>query len=490
VTRTSDVITTERQLRNLLGLPPADNRRIIPVTPPTEARLEPDWDSSLAQMLSFQPDIVQQQILVRVAELQLLIARNQLLPQLSMNALYQFNGLGQQLDSAEAVMTGATLKALNPVIANQQRAAGLNQNPGLYNNFITWQVGFTFQMPLGMRFPLANARSAQYVLLRSRAYLQQVVHQTTHSLARFFLEIDANYKQFKTASRLRAAAAQRLDAQRAYYEEGRITIDRFLDAVSQYATAVATEAQYKTTYNISIVALEEAKGTLLAYDNISVAEGPHPRKAYIQARDIQAAHRQHHIPPDGPMVPQKPVAPANPDVTTPNPPPNADDPQYPPMPAPVGPIGPAPAPLPPHTPTATKPFLSQNATGPGGDQPAPAASATQPVSTAAAPATAGSAGSPASEMTLTSGDSAMPWGRAASPATGAGIAVGGTSGPGRGPSSPSAGGSVASALRAVNPPPIPSNPAPAPAGVGSPAPPPGDLPPLPVNIELPPLPDK
>ncbi|MFO0888711.1 MAG: TolC family protein [Isosphaeraceae bacterium] len=39
VTRTSDVITTERQLRNILGLEPADNRRIIPVTPPTEARL-------------------------------------------------------------------------------------------------------------------------------------------------------------------------------------------------------------------------------------------------------------------------------------------------------------------------------------------------------------------------------------------------------------------------------------------------------------------
>ncbi len=124
VTRTSDVITTERQLRNILGLPPADNRRIIPVTPPTEARLEPDWDASLAQMLNFQPDIVQQQILVRVAELQLLIARNQLLPQLNFNALYQLNGLGQQLDSAEAVMTGAALKALNPVIANRADARG------------------------------------------------------------------------------------------------------------------------------------------------------------------------------------------------------------------------------------------------------------------------------------------------------------------------------------------------------------------------------
>ncbi len=133
---------------------------------------------------------------------------------------------------------------------------------------------------------------AQYSLLRSRAYYQQVVHQTTHSLARFFLEIDANYKQFQTAKRLRQAAAQRLDAQRAYYEEGRITIDRFLDAISQYATAVATEAQYKTTYNISIAALEEAKGTLLAHDNIVVADGPRRRAATpaaIPGADMAAA---------------------------------------------------------------------------------------------------------------------------------------------------------------------------------------------------------
>ena len=42
VTATADVITTERQLRNIIGLKPADNRRIIPVTAPTEARLEPE----------------------------------------------------------------------------------------------------------------------------------------------------------------------------------------------------------------------------------------------------------------------------------------------------------------------------------------------------------------------------------------------------------------------------------------------------------------
>ncbi len=207
---------------------------------------------------------------------------------MSLNALYQLNGLGQQLDSPFAVMTGTMLKALNPLIAGQEKEAGLITHPSNANDFVSWQTGFCYQMPMGVgRSPLANSRQAQYILLRSRAYLKQIEHQTTHSLARFFLEVDANYKQYKTATRMRAAAAQRLDAQRAYYEEGRITIDRFLDAISQYATNVATEAQYKTTYNISLAALAEAKGTLLADRNIVIAEGPNSRKPYVQVAQPQ-----------------------------------------------------------------------------------------------------------------------------------------------------------------------------------------------------------
>jgi outer membrane protein TolC len=278
VIRTSDVITTERQLRNVLGLQPADTRRIIPVTPPTEARLEPDWDSSLAEMLAHQPDVVQQRMLVRLAELGLLIARNQVLPVLAPTVLHDLQALGSKLDRPEMLLSGVmVLKALREMASGQEKETASAVVGGSPEGFLSWQKGYTFQLPLSTgRYPLANSRQAQYILLRSRAYYRQIVHQTTHALARSFLEVDANYKQLRTASRLRQAAAQRLDAQRAYYEEGRITVDRYLDAISQYATAVATEAQYWTTYNISIVALEEAKGTLLAYDNIVVAERPRP----------------------------------------------------------------------------------------------------------------------------------------------------------------------------------------------------------------------
>ena len=147
----------------------------------------------------------------------------------------------------------------------------------------------------------------------------------------------------------------------AYYEEGRITIDRFLDAVSQYAQAVATEAEYKTLYNISIIVFEEAKGTLLSYNNIAVAEGPHPRKAYVQAKDIQNAHRKLPIPHDGPTYNPPVSGPVNPDPVPSYPPPGLKPGQVPNLPAPAGPLGPNATPLPPFRPAGEPPILSHNA---------------------------------------------------------------------------------------------------------------------------------
>ena len=360
VDKTANLITTERQLRNILGLPPTDNRRIVPSTTPTEARLDPNWEASLAQMVTFQPDIVQQQLLVRVAELQLLVARNQLLPVLNLDMLYQLNGLGHHLDQSEAVMTGRTIDAVDPILQSQQRAAGLNPTNGRFSDFNTWQIGLTFQMPLGYRGPLANTRQAQYALLRQRAFLQQTVHQTTHQLARFFLEVDANYKLFKTANRLKEAAKQRLDAQAAFYENGTITIDRYLDAVNRWATAVAQEADFRTRYNTSIAALEEAKGTLLAYDNIALAEGPWPGKAYTQARDQQAAHRQLPIGESGPYQPRPVNGPLQIDPVPPLAPPGILEEGRPPLPAPIGPVGPPPTPSAPTIPAGEPNIFGRN----------------------------------------------------------------------------------------------------------------------------------
>jgi RNA polymerase sigma factor (sigma-70 family) len=206
--KASDVISTERQLHEALGVPLVVNRRIIPITAPTEGRVEPDWDVSLRLMNENQPDLVRAKLLLIQAE-------------------------------------GAFAAADRPEPANESAD--------------------TRSQRLARISDLARERN------HAREWRDEVSHATTHSLARFFLEVDANFKQFKTASRLRAAANQRMEAQAAFYKEGRIPIDRYLDAVNQYFTSIAVEAQFRTTYNISIMALEEAKGTLLDHDQITIA---------------------------------------------------------------------------------------------------------------------------------------------------------------------------------------------------------------------------
>jgi hypothetical protein len=217
VIKTSDVITTEKQLRKILGLPLSDDRRIIPCTSPLLAKLEPEWAPSLAAMLENQPDVLQARMLVKQAEEK-----------------------ARDCDSEIIQTVLPELLELDPKVVTPKESP------------------------------------EDLVLKRQRKFLEQVVHQTTHSLARFFLEIDANYKQYQAARKLAEAAMKRLEAQRAFYEEGRITIDRLMDAIVAYTNAIAQEAQFKTSYNVSIVAFEEAKGTLLDHDGITIAETAKP----------------------------------------------------------------------------------------------------------------------------------------------------------------------------------------------------------------------
>jgi outer membrane protein TolC len=213
------------------------------VTPATGAKVEPVWDTCVSEMLEQAPEIVQRKTALR------------------------------KLRDAVAIASANVHVGPTTAASDRQKPDATNDNPSVKSQ---WSADFMAPLP-GPDAAKDDPETRQRII-QQETELQQAIRQQAHSLARFFLEIDANCKQLQTAKRLRAAAADRLDSQRAYYEEGRITIDRFLDVVSQYATAVGTEAQYKATYNISIVALKEVKGTLLADYGIVVAE-PKPRKA-------------------------------------------------------------------------------------------------------------------------------------------------------------------------------------------------------------------
>ena len=159
-------------------------------------------------------------------------------------------------------MTGKQLRGIDPRIAGIQPPRA-SASPGQYKNFHQWQTGLTLIVPIGFRNALASTRRPN---TSSSASGPSSSRSSTRRPTRW---PGSSSRSTPTTSSSRrpsgsAQAAQiRLESARAYYEEGRtgFTIDRLLDAVSQYANAIAQEAQFKASYNTSIAALEEAKGT-------------------------------------------------------------------------------------------------------------------------------------------------------------------------------------------------------------------------------------
>ncbi len=250
--RKSDVITSECQLRFILGLPPADGRVIIPLTPACEAKVEPVWNTCLHEMLEQSPEIV--------------------------------TGKAEVRELRDAIAIAAANVAIDPVKAH----------PG----------------PQGRNITKDDQEHHQRIS-QKEAELEQTIKRQIESLARVPLH-GSEPLTVPDGETIAACRHRPATGPARYYDEGRITADRFLDAVSQQATATGSEALYLANYNTSIVGLAEVKGTLLADYGIEVAERPKPRQAVAaqQSKTDAAAKPAAFVaePGSGPAPPPPPAA--------------------------------------------------------------------------------------------------------------------------------------------------------------------------------------
>ena len=224
--RKADTEKAERQLRQILGLPLSDGREIISVDHPIKLHVVFDRPECLETMMQNQPDIIQQKAITDLAT--------------------------QKLAEMRKAFADGSLK---PEIRHDNDVNLASTQP-----------------PSRSNHPLANTRAAQYAVIRSQEALNQVVQQTTQALDHALRDVETEYQGYTKTRRVRNAAEKRLEAQRAYWEEGRITADRYLDAVEQYANLMTSEHHHLSAYNAALAVVSECKGTLLEDQNIVVAE--------------------------------------------------------------------------------------------------------------------------------------------------------------------------------------------------------------------------
>jgi outer membrane protein TolC len=241
------------QLKRQMGDPEIPITSDIVVLPATEPVLQPlhfDLKNQVDTALAWRAELGQQQLRVGNADVAIIVAKNNLLPQLNL-----VGTIGLQ-DSDDQWTTSNEM-----------------------GNF-SFSTGFQFEVPIGNR-------AARAIWQRALLQRQQAIDQYRQTIADVTLQVTLAVREVETAwneliQRRNAtfAAQQSLEAIQKRENAGEQLRYAFLDlklnAQGRLAQAAQQEAEAVAAYNIAISRLEFRKGTLLRYNNVLLQEDALP----------------------------------------------------------------------------------------------------------------------------------------------------------------------------------------------------------------------
>jgi outer membrane protein TolC len=274
----NELFRAENRLRYVMGLAETDGRLIRPIDRPTIAQVEFDWCEITEEALARNLNLRRQKWRIKEAELQVIAAKNLILPRLDLNGTYRWLGLGDDLFGRRDFEFSPTNPfALTGSSALQTLASG---------QFQEWQLGVQSTFTIGMRRELATVRHFQLQLARARARLQDQELEVSHQLADAVRQLILNYELTQTNFNRTLAADRQVDAVQAAFDAATVTLDQLLEAQRRRAEAQTSFFRTLLDYQRAIITVHFRKGSLLEYNNVYLQEGPWPDKAQFDAHRL------------------------------------------------------------------------------------------------------------------------------------------------------------------------------------------------------------
>ncbi len=266
----SQLYQVESKLRYMMGIAATDGRLIRPADDPTTAKISFDWSQVQSEAMCRSVEIREARWRVKQRELELIAAKNYLLPRLDLDARYRWNGLGTDLvDRGNSSISGGAIDNL---------ASG---------QFQDWHLGIQGSIPIGFRKQKDGVDNAELALARDRAKLRETELEVSHQVAFAIRDMDANLVLTETNFNRRLASQRNVEAILATYDAGQNGIDTLnilLNAQRSLAQAESDYFRSVTNYAKAISQVHYRKGSLLEYNGVYLTEGPWPAKAYFDAR--------------------------------------------------------------------------------------------------------------------------------------------------------------------------------------------------------------
>jgi outer membrane protein TolC len=234
-------LDAERELRRLMGLPPADHRRLVTSSQPQIEIPDIDWGESVRRATALRPELSAQQAVVRAAQWEQMQRCNELRPNISLVGKYAPQGLGNNF--------GRSLSSLSS------------------GQFANWSLGVRYSHIFGRRAARAVAQRAELAVARERAKLRNLEFEVVHQLQQAYQQLRTAEENLRLQGSLRDAAEKQLRAREALHKHGGYaTTDLLLRARSAHADAVRDQWLAIGALNQALARWQYALGEILTTD--------------------------------------------------------------------------------------------------------------------------------------------------------------------------------------------------------------------------------
>lgn len=246
-------------------------RPIEPTDSPEVRDVTVDEQEILVDAVERRPEVLQARYDIENRKILAKINRNNLLPGLNVNASYGLNGLSGRGVPQTDPQTGQTV--VTPFTGDY----GKSLDRLASDDFNSYSGGLSFTVPLGNTTAEAEYVQSQIDLRRGELSYRQLLANVTLEARKAIGNVRSNSKRITVTRLARELAEENLEQQKKRYDVGLATTKDILDFQQRVTAARAAEIQALIDYNVSLAALRQAEGTLLAqFDVVVDTLPPHP----------------------------------------------------------------------------------------------------------------------------------------------------------------------------------------------------------------------
>jgi outer membrane protein TolC len=235
----------ERDLKRLLndaGMPIESNLVIVPKTEPKTLYYKLHPGDLIERAMNDRMDLLDLELQIAAETSNVTVARNDLLPLVSLEYTYGINGLGGGFDESFTMVRD--------------------------RNFQNHTLGVRLEVPLGNEAARSRLRRALAIRLQALATKAQREIQVRQQLAGAIDQLNTNWFRILAAKKRTELAARVVELEIRQFNQGLQTSTDVIDAQTRLASAASAEIAAVTDYQISQVDIAFATGTVLGASRV------------------------------------------------------------------------------------------------------------------------------------------------------------------------------------------------------------------------------